>query len=121
MKRFMARATIVALALSTSGCTMTFDAAHLGVTATMAEPAQAPAAGATFKVTKHPLYLGWGLFQIGETNLDDLLSGQLGAGGSIAGLKIKVRSTLLGGIITFVTLGIVAPRSVTYEGVVVPK
>lgn len=121
MKRFVARATIVALALSTSGCTMTFDASHLGVAATMAEPATAPAAGATFKVTKHPLYLGWGLFQIGETNLDDLLAGQVGAGGSISGLKIKVRSTLLGGIVTFATLGLVAPRSVTYEGVVVPK
>jgi len=120
VKSFAARAIIVALALSTSGCTMTFDAAHLGVTATMAEPAQAPP-GAAFKVTKHPLYLGWGLFQIGETNLDDLLAGQLGAGGSIAGLKIKVRSTLFGGIITFLTVGLIAPRSVTYEGVVVPK
>jgi len=120
VKRFAARAIIVALALSTSGCTMTFDAAHLGVVATMAEPPQAPP-GAAFKVTKHPLYLGWGLFEIGETNLDDLLAGQLGAGGSIAGLKIKVHTTVLGGIFTFVTLGLVAPRSVTYEGVVVPK
>lgn len=121
MKLSVARASLLALALSTSGCAMTFDAAHLGVTATMAEPAQAPATGATFRITKHPLYLGWGLVQIGETNLDDLLAGQLGAGGSIAGLKIQVRSTVFGGVVTLLTLGLIAPRSVTYEGVVVPK
>ena len=121
MKRFVARASLVALALSTSGCAMTFDATHLGVIATMAEPAQAPAPGQAFRITKHPLYLGWGLFQIGETNLDDLLAGQLGNGGSIAGLKIEVKSSPFSAIVTVLTVGLIAPRSITYEGVVVPK
>lgn len=121
MKRILASATVVALALYTSGCAASFDTSHLGVTATMAEPAQAPASGATFRITKHPVYFLMGLIPIGQTNLDDLLAGQLGEGGSIAGLKIHVRSRFPDVLVTVLTLGLVAPRSVTYEGVVVGK
>lgn len=121
MKRILAGATVVALALSPSGCAASFDASHLGVTATMAEPAQAPAAGAAFRVTKHPVYLVMGLIPLGQTNLQDLLTGQLGNGASIASLKIHVRSRWHDVVLTVLTAGIVAPRSVTYEGVIVGR
>jgi hypothetical protein len=121
VKRILAGATVVALALSPSGCAASFDASHLGVTTTMAEPAQAPAAGAAFRVTKHPVYLVMGLVPLGRTNLEDLLAGQLGTGASIASLKIHVRSRWSDVLVTALTLGIVAPRSVTYEGVVVGR
>ena len=121
MKSRVARATAVALALAATGCAITFDSSHLGVTATMAEPAQAPAAGTAFRVTKHPVYLVMGLFTVAEPNLEDLLAGQLGAGGSIASLKIRMRSRWSDLLVTALTLGLVVPRSVTYEGVVVGK
>jgi hypothetical protein len=119
VKRILASATLVALALSTSGCAASFDGSHLGVTATMAEPVQAPATGAAFRVTKHPVYLVMGLIPLGQSNLEDVLNGQLGPGASIASLKIHVRSRLSDVLITALTLGLVAPRSVTFEGVVV--
>ena len=121
MKRILAGAAIVALALAPSGCAATFDSSHLGVPVTMAEPAQAPAVGAAFRVTKHPVYLIMGLLPLGRTRLEDLLGGQLGAGASIANLKIHVRSRFPDVLVTVLTVGLVAPRSVTYEGVVVGK
>ena len=121
MKRILAGATLVALALSTSGCAASFDSSHLGINVTMAEPAQAPAAGATFRVTKHPVYLIMGLLPVGQTKLDDLLAGQAGAGASIASLKIHVRSRWSDVLFTVITAGLVAPRTVTYEGVVVGR
>jgi len=121
VKRILAGATVVVLALSASGCAASFDTSHLGVTATMAEPAQAPASGNAFRVTRHPVYLMMGLIPLGRTNLEDLLAGQLANGASIASLKIHVRSRFSDVLITALTLGIVAPRSVTYEGVVVGR
>jgi len=121
VKHRVARATAVALVLAASGCAITFDSRHLGVTATMAEPAQAPAAGTAFRVTKHPVYLVLGLIPLSEPNLEDVLAGQLGAGASIASLKIRVRSRWSDLLVTALTLGIVAPRSVTYEGIIVGK
>jgi hypothetical protein len=121
VKRILASATLVALALSTSGCAASFDGSHLGVIATMAEPVQAPASGAAFRVTKHPVYLVMGLIPLGQGNLEDVLTGQLGQGASIASLKIHVRSRWSDVLVTALTLGLVAPRSVTYEGVVVGR
>jgi protein-S-isoprenylcysteine O-methyltransferase Ste14 len=121
VKGILAGAIGVALALASSGCAMTFDSSHLGVTATMAEPAQAPAPGTAFRVTKHPVYLLMGLVPLGQPNLEDLFAGQVGADSAIAGLKIRVRSRWTDLLITVITAGLVAPRSVTYEGVVVGR
>ena len=121
MKRILARATVVALALASSGCAASFDSSHLGVTVTMAEPASAPPQGAAFRITKHPVYLVMGLIPLGRTSLEDLLAGQLGAGASIASLKIHVRSRWSDVLVTVITAGLVAPRSVTYDGVIVGK
>jgi hypothetical protein len=121
VKRILAGAILIALAQVTNGCAAKFDSSHLGVTVTMAEPAQAPPSGTAFRITKHPVYLVMGLIPLGRTNLEDLLAGQVGAGASIASLKIHVRSRWSDVLITALTLGIVAPRSVTYEGVVVGR
>ena len=98
---------------------MTYDSTHLGVTATMAEPAASAASGTSFRITRHPVYILMGLFSVQEPNLEDLLAGQLGAGASIAALRISERSRFTDVLVTFITLGIVAPRSITFEGVVV--
>jgi len=121
VKLHLPRARVIALvlALAGSGCAITFDSSHLGVTATMAEPAPAPATGTPFRVTKHPVYLLLGLISVSEPSLEDVLAGQLGAGASIASLKIRMRSRWSDLLVTALTVGLVAPRSVTFEGIVV--
>ena len=115
----LVRGSLVALALAVSGCALTFDSTHLGVPVTMAEAAQAPAAGTPFRVTKHPVYLLLGLISVSRPNLEDVLAGQVGTGVSVASLQIKVRSRWSDLLVTALTLGLIVPRSVTFEGVVV--
>lgn len=112
---------LAALALTVGGCALTFDATELGVPASLAESAQAPPQGIPFKVTKHPVYLLWGLGAVARPNIEDVLAGQVGTGARIANLRIKVRSRLPDFLVTVLTLGVIVPRSVTLEGVVVPS
>ena len=108
--------------LLVSGCANTFDATRLGVPVTMASGGDAPAQGTSFKVTSHAVYGLWGVVQFSEPSLKKALSSQLVGGAGVADLKIRVRSRFLDVIITGLTLGIIVPRSVTFEGVVVqPK
>jgi len=111
-------ATLTTLILA--GCSLTFDATELGVPTSMAESAQAPPQGTAFRVTKHPTFLLWGLAGASRPNLEDVLAGQLGSGGRIANLRIKVRSRWSDLLVTALTLGFLSPRTVTFEGVVVP-
>ena len=115
------RASAVALALAANACALTYDATRLGAPTSLAEAAQAPATGTPFRVTKHPVYLLFGLVPVSQPNLEDVLAGQLGKGASIAGLRIKERSRWGDLLVTVLTLGVIVPRSVTYEGVVLTK
>ena len=87
---------LVVGALTASGCALTFDATELGVPTSLAERAQTPPQGTPFRVTKHPVFLLWGL-------------------------RIKVRSRWPDLLVTALTAGLITPRSVTFEGVVVPR
>lgn len=120
MRPLISRALVGALCIGAAGCALNFDSTHLGVPATLAEPALAPAAGTAFSVTKHPVFVLWGAFTAGEPNIEDVLAGQLGAGGGIARLRIHVRARWSDLLLTALTLGFLSPRSVTFEGVVVP-
>jgi len=50
-----------------------------------------------------------------------LLAGQVGTGARIVNLRVKVRSRWSDLLVTGLTLGLVVPRSVTFDGVVVRK
>jgi hypothetical protein len=115
------RASVFALALALSGCALTLDATHLGVPVSLASSAQGPDSGTAFSVTKHSVYLLVGLVQVTQPNLEDLLAGQVGTGARIANLRVKVRSRWSDLLVTGLTLGLVVPRSVTFEGVVAGK
>jgi len=117
----VARAGLAGLALTVSGCAMTFDATDLGVPASLAESAQAPPQGTAFKVTKHPVYLLWGLTAVSRPNIEDVLAGQTGTGTRLANLRIKVRTRVSDMLVTLVTFGVFAPRTVTMEGIVVQQ
>jgi hypothetical protein len=104
-----------------SGCSMTFDTTHLGVPVTMASDASAPAQGDHFQLTSHAVYGLWGMVRFSEPSLQKALASQLVGGSAVADLKIRVRSRFPDLLLTVLTAGIVVPRSVTFEGVVVRK
>lgn len=105
--------------LLTSGCAMSFDATGLGVPATLANPAEAPAEGTPFKVTSRATHAFWGLFRVSQPSLQKSLAAQLVNGKQVADIKIRVRSRFTDLLITALTAGLIVPRSVTFEGVIV--
>ena len=86
----------------------------------MASDASDPAIGEKFKINKKAVFMFWGLTQPGKASLTSVLGGQAQGDAKIADLTIKVRSRFIDVFFSIITLGIVVPRSVTYEGVIVP-
>ena len=120
MIRFLVtRGSVLVLALVLSGCALTLDSSHLGVPVSLAGTAQRPDSGTPFRVTKHAIYMLLGLVPVAQPNLEDVLAGQVGTGTRITNLRIKVRSRWSDLLVTELTLGLVVPRSVTLEGIVV--
>ena len=97
---------------------MTFDAATLGVPVTLASPAGQPPEGSRFSVTSRDVYALWGLGRLKQPSLRKALAAQLAGGSGVADLKIKVRSRWSDILITALTAGLIVPRAVTFEGVV---
>jgi hypothetical protein len=118
--RSVVRVAGLALALATSACAITLDSTHLGAPVSLAS-AQPPDSGTRFQVTKHPVYLFIGLVPVSQPSLEDVLAGQLGTGARITNLRIRIRSRWSDLLVTGLTLGLVVPRSVTFDGVVVGK
>jgi hypothetical protein len=106
------------LALGLGACALTFDARSLGVPATMASAATEPAVGDTFRVTQTAIHLFWGMYQSRGANLQAALATQLGNGGGVANLRVRTWHKWSDILATVLTAGIVAPTSVTYEGVI---
>lgn len=123
MIRYSLRRLVISLCLvvAVTGCSMTFDATRLGVPVTMASAAGSPAEGQAFSVTSRAVYAFWGLAKLSEPSLQKALAAQLVGGKQVSDVRIKVRSKLSDIIITGLTLGLVVPRAVTIEGVVVEK
>ena len=113
-----ARASVLVLAVALSGCALTLDASHLGVPVSLAGAAERPDSGTPFRVNQHAVYMILGLVQVKQPNLEDVLASQVGAGARITNLRIKIRSGLGDLLVTGLTLGLVVPRSVTFEGMV---
>ena len=97
---------------------MTFDATTLGVPVTLASPAGQPPEGSRFSVTSRAIYALWGLGRLKQPSLRKALAAQLAGGSGVADLKIKVRSRWSDILITALTAGLIVPRAVTFEGVV---
>jgi len=111
---------VLLLGIAVSGCAVRLDAGQLGVPVTMASPGP-PASGESFRVTSRATFGFFGLFSLGQPSLEKALATQLLDGGAVADLKVKVRSRWSDVLFTALTLGLIVPRSVTYEGVVVPR
>ncbi len=85
----------------------------------MATEGGAPAQGERFEVTGRAVYALWGMVRVNQPSLRKALAAQLLDGQSVADLRIRVRSRLGDLLITGLTLGLVVPRAITYEGVIV--
>jgi hypothetical protein len=115
-----ARRALLCLGLpaAVGACALTFDARSLGVPVTMASAVAAPAVGDTFTVTQTAVHLFWGAYQVRPARLQAALANQLGEGRGIANLRIRTRRRLGDLIAIVLTAGLVAPTSVTYEGII---
>lgn len=110
------------LLAGSAGCVQqSFDATSLGVPATMAAaPGDLPE-GKPFRTTAHTVHGLFGMVTISQANLKKGLAQQLVGGTGVAQLKITTKSRWLDVLVTGLTLGLVMPRTVIYEGVVIGR
>lgn len=106
------------LGAAASGCVLHFDSTSLGVPVSMASAASQPAVGDTFNVRAGAVYLFWGLLPVSRPDLQNTLEGQLAGGRAVRDLRITVGRRFPDVFITLLTLGIVSPVSVRFEGIV---
>lgn len=119
LRRYMALAMVGGTLLG--GCAQSFDATSLGVPATMASAAGDTVAGQPFRVSTHTVHAFWGLLPLKKAQLDRALATQLVGGKEVANLKIKTKSRWIDLLFTGITLGVIAPKTVVYEGVIVGR
>ena len=102
-----------------NACAISFNANTLGVKASMSEPAGQALQGTEFEVSKKAVFLFFGILPVSNPSLENVLAGQLVDGSEVRNLRVKVRSRFADILITALTVGLVVPKSVTYNGVVV--
>lgn len=107
--------------LGLAACTQTFDATSLGVPATMAAPAGDVSPGTAFSVRSHTVHAFLGVLTISQAKMPKSLASELVGGSQISQLKIRTKSRLMDLIVTGITLGLIIPRTVIYEGVIVGR
>ena len=107
------------LLLGLAGCATTLDASNLGVPVTLASSAIAPPQGAAFRVHTHATFAFWGLVPISRFSLERSLATQLVGGNRIENIRVTVKSRWKDLLFTVLSGGLVVPRSVIIEGVVV--
>ncbi|MBA3259451.1 MAG: hypothetical protein H0T68_08305 [Gemmatimonadales bacterium] len=111
-------APVLLLLLLLSGCAQTFDATGVGVPVTLASPAGQAPQGPRFSVTNRAVFGFWGLLRFRQPSLRQALAAQLVGGSGVADLRIRVRSRWTDVLVSALTLGLIVPRAVTFEGVV---
>lgn len=107
--------------LAGAACTQVFDATTLGMPVAMSAPAGDVPPGKAFKVTAHTVHGLFGIVTLSQANLRKGLAAQMVGGEQVANLKIKSKSRWFDLVVSAITLGLVIPRTVTYEGVVVGR
>lgn len=119
MRPSFRNAALAVALLATAGCAQTFDATTLGVPATLASANASTPAGTAFAVHAKALWAGWGLLPVSAPDLRRILAAELVGGKSIANIRIRTHTSFIDGLITVGTAGLLVPRTVVYEGVVV--
>ena len=75
--------------------------------------------GAPFSVTGRAVYGFWGLAKLKQPSLRKVMAAELAGGSGLANVKIRVRSRWNDVLVTILTAGLIVPRAITFEGVVV--
>ena len=104
-----------------SGCAQTFDATNLGVPASLASAAGEVPTGQAFEIKTHTVHAFWGIVPLKKARLDRALANQLVGGKEIANLTIKTKSRWTDLLFTGLTLGLIAPKTVVYQGIIVGR
>ena len=117
----MKRLSLLPVLLAVTACAQTFDSSTLGVPVTMAGAPGDVSGGAPFKTQGHSVYGMWGLVTISHANLQKALARQLVGGQQIGQLRIKLKSRWSDVLFTVLTAGLLVPRTVTYEGVILGR
>ncbi len=87
----------------------------------MASDVTQPAVGQPFKIDKKAVYLLWGITKANTPSLRKALAAQVTGNAKVVDLRIKVRSRWSDILFTILTAGLIVPRSVTFEGVIVQQ
>lgn len=103
-----------------SGCAVVFDARTLGTNVRMAQTPDQQGCPTPFQRSQKAVYLLWGLIPASQPSLEQVLASQVTGRDEITQLRIRVRSRFTDLLITGLTGGLLVPRSVTFEGCVVP-
>lgn len=119
LSRSATSACLVIAMLTLTGCAMTFDAGTLGANVTVASAPGGDACTTQFRRSQKAVYVLWGLIPASGPSLERTLAGQITGSQSVANLKIHQRSRFTDLLVTVLTVGLVAPRSVTFEGCLV--
>jgi hypothetical protein len=85
----------------------------------MASPAGQAVEGAPFSVTGRAVYAFWGIAKLKQPSLRKAMAAELAGGSGLANVKIRVRSRWNDVLVTILTAGLIVPRAMTFEGVVV--
>lgn len=121
LERLVLAVVLAGVTALQAGCSLSLDATTLGVPATLASSAGAPPEGTKFHISGRGYYGLWGVVKLSQPSLRKTLATQLGGGTSVADLRINIHSGFSDLLITVLTLGVVVPRTVTVEGVVVGR
>jgi len=105
--------------LGLGGCAVSFDARLIGVPTTMSERPNETPAGEAFRLSRKAVFAFWGLIPMQAPSLERALAGQVTGANEISNLRITVKSGIGDLIATFLTGGLIVPRTVVFEGVVV--
>ena len=109
------------LLVAASACTQSFDSTTLGVPVTMAAAPGDPVSGEHFKTRSHTVHALFGLVTLSQASLQNALARQLVGGQQVAQLRIKTSSRWNDVLFTLLTVGLLVPRTVTYEGVIIGR
>lgn len=112
---------ILSLLLLATGCAERFDATELGVPVVMGAEAGKPVEGDPFKVKSTSIHGLWGIVTLAPASMQKALMGQLLGGKSVANVKITVKSRFTDLLISVLTAGLIIPRTVEFEGLVVDQ
>ncbi len=110
---------LLATAHLTSACATTIDATRIGVPVTLASSVEAPPQGERFDLSSSVLWAFWGAVRVKESSLRETLSSQLVGAREIRDVRIRIYSKWPQVLVSVITLGILVPRTVRAEGVIV--